>query len=95
MLAKVYLALDINHEQILHIMANNVTKRLLKLVHTRMTKERPPVEIKYRSNVLELRFAVGMVMQHRELKYTCVIYGWDKECAESTVRIHQVTHRDF
>ncbi|XP_042855383.1 F-box only protein 21-like isoform X2 [Penaeus japonicus] len=28
----------------------------------------------------EVAYAIGMVMQHKRYHYTCVIFGWDKEC---------------
>ncbi|XP_063586746.1 F-box only protein 21-like [Penaeus indicus] len=28
----------------------------------------------------EVSFAIGMVMQHKRYHYTCVIFGWDREC---------------
>lgn len=92
-LAKVYLSLDINHEQTLQLLNQQmgVVTNLVEQVNMRMTAVRPPVEIKHRPNLPEVRFAVGMVMRHRKLKYTCIIYGWDERCTESLRRIEQVT----
>ncbi|ROT61125.1 putative solute carrier organic anion transporter family member 3A1 isoform X2 [Penaeus vannamei] len=28
----------------------------------------------------EVSYAIGMVMQHKRYHYTCVIFGWDREC---------------
>ncbi|GLV34229.1 hypothetical protein CBL_00160 [Carabus blaptoides fortunei] len=42
----------------------------------------PQVEVAPRT--LELKFAVGMVMRHLRLGYTCVVYDWDPVCLASS-----------
>ncbi|XP_045132734.1 F-box only protein 21-like isoform X3 [Portunus trituberculatus] len=32
------------------------------------------------SRSTEIAFATGLVMQHKRYNYSCVIFGWDKEC---------------
>ncbi|XP_046680306.1 F-box only protein 21-like isoform X1 [Homalodisca vitripennis] len=43
-----------------------------------------PLEVKRREGSKEaVKFAVGMVMHHRQYDYTCVIIGWDPYCQAS------------
>lgn len=98
-LCQVYLSLDINHEQILHMLTElepqvGVIANLRHQVNIQMAEKILPVEVKHRRNLPDLQFAVGMVMQHRKYHYTCIIYGWDEKCTESSEWMERViNHR--
>ncbi|XP_037777870.1 F-box only protein 21-like isoform X2 [Penaeus monodon] len=38
----------------------------------------------------EVSYATGMVMQHKRYHYTCVIFGWDRECQMSSDWVQQM-----
>lgn len=89
--------MHINYEQVLQISKRieqqmGVRDLFVEEVTMKMTAVKPPVVVKSRKNLPEVRFAVGMVMRHRKFKYTCVIYGWDEKCAESSDWIEQVAY---
>lgn len=89
--------MDINYEQILQI-SNQIEQQMgvrdlfVEEVNMKMAAVKQPVVVKYRKNLPEVRFAVGMVMRHRRFKYTCVIYGWNEKCAETLDWIEQVSY---
>ncbi|XP_045606616.1 F-box only protein 21 [Procambarus clarkii] len=47
-----------------------------------------PIEPNFRSK--EIAYATGLVMQHKRYNYTCVIFGWDKECKMPPEWVHRM-----
>nr|KAG5702310.1 hypothetical protein BaRGS_002977 [Batillaria attramentaria] len=74
-------------------MVGYLTKEVYTLMSENEAKKqkgsaaKPP---KRRKDNDEVEFSVGMVMKHKRYHYTCVIYGWDKECRASEEWITQM-----
>lgn len=97
-LVQMYLALNINHEQILQILNHlepyiggiDAISNLRQRVNLQMAEKIPPMKVKHRGHLTELQFAVGMVMKHLQYRYKCIIYGWDEKCSESSEWMERV-----
>jgi hemimethylated DNA binding protein len=48
------------------------------------------LQIEPKQRTENVAYAVGMIMQHRQFNYRCVIYGWDPQCAASQDWIQQM-----
>lgn len=88
MLGQTYLALNINHERIMQISQQldrqlGVRNLFVQEVDKHLAAVTPPIVVKGRTNMPEVRFAVGMVMRYnRSSEFTCVICGWALKCPE-------------
>uniref|UniRef100_T1J6H4 Hemimethylated DNA-binding domain-containing protein n=1 Tax=Strigamia maritima TaxID=126957 RepID=T1J6H4_STRMM len=94
LLVRVYLHLNINLGEVLsilqHIQATDPTRcgivaYMFQICRTKLETKRidkticQPNESKFR--VSDVQFAIGMIMTHKRFNYSCVIYGWDPQCA--------------
>ncbi|XP_012142186.1 F-box only protein 21 isoform X2 [Megachile rotundata] len=54
-------------------------------------------EIEPKERVPEVKYAIGLIMEHKILRYLCVITGWDTRCMASTewmneMNVDELTH---
>merc|ERR1711915_924530 len=97
MLSRVYLQLNINHQEIEKLLGGyaqtpGLSQQVEYLLETcQMQKEEERFEMKditpKRRNEAfpcgDVRYHVGMVAEHKKYHYKCVIYGWDSRCTAS------------
>jgi len=96
MLSRIYLQLNINHEEVLSLLSDQrdnpgLSDQVDYLLHqcqmqmAEREREKVPPEPKRRGGTVGegVTFRVGQVCRHKKYHYTCVIYGWDPVCTAS------------
>ena len=101
MLSRVYLQLNINHDDVMSMLQEyrdipgigDQVDYLMNACQIQMDERRqaePAPEVKLRGASAsfpygEVEMRVGQVCRHRKYDYVCVIYGWDGHCKASKV----------
>jgi len=106
MLSRVYLQLNINHEDVMNMLQEyrdipgigDQVDYLMNACQIQMDERsaiEPEPEIKKRGATAffpygEVSMKVGQVCRHKKYNYVCVIYGWDTHCRASKSWISQM-----